>query len=75
MEEGLPEQANAIENSRETEHAHHWEQFTRAQVNSACTCQFPVKFGRPTNQITATSALAHAFREFRERALQASRGI
>ena len=73
MAEGLPEEANAIGDSRKTTE-------TEARPSSesvyACTASgrmIPGKIWMPTNQIRATSARARVSCELCARALQASR--
>jgi len=73
--EGLQEETNGIGDSRKTT-----ETETRASPATvhACTIpgwSIPGKIWMLTNQIRAISAGAHVSREFRTRALQASRGI
>ena len=73
--EGLPEAANAIGDSRQNDR----DGSTLTTANSSRVISsrrsIPGKIWMPTNQIKSTSACAHASRELRTRALQASLGI
>jgi len=73
--ESLPEEANAIEDSRKNDiggkHAQLWQQLMRALSRIL----IPGKIWIPTNQIRALPARARVYRQLRARALQASRGI
>jgi len=72
--EGLPEAANAIGDTRQNDR----DGSTHTSANSlrviSSRRSIPGKIWMPTNQIKSTSACAHASRELRTRALQASRG-
>jgi len=71
--EGLPEEANAIGDSRKNDRDRNTLLTGNSLHNSRRS--IPGKIWMPTNQIRAISARAHVYRELRARALQASRGI
>ena len=69
---GLPEETNGLEKTTKTE-AH--SSLTTVHACPVSSQSIPGKIWILTNQISATSARAHAPREFRARALQSSRSI
>jgi len=73
--EGLPEETNAIGDSEKNDR----DRSTLTTGNSlrvlSSRRSFPGKIWMLTNQIGATLARAHAYRQLRPRAIQASRGI
>ena len=75
MTKDIPEEANAIGDSRKNDR----DRITLITGNSlrvhGSKRSIPGKIWMPTNQIRAILARARVYRELRARALQASRGI